>query len=66
MEMDWSRLELQVFSTDGAPAWGWVALPSQGAHNLQVVFGSDGPVLVADPLQGQVRWSMQVRTLYAK
>lgn len=62
MEMDWSRLELQVFSTDGAPARGWVALPGETAHELQVVLGPDGPVLQEDPLEGRVQWHLQLRT----
>ncbi|WP_369407479.1 hypothetical protein [Rhodothermus marinus] len=35
MEMNWSRLELQVFSTDGAPARGWVALPGEAPMNCR-------------------------------
>jgi len=62
MEMDWSRLELQVFSTDGAPARGWVALPGEAAHELRVVPGPDGPVLQEDPLEGRVQWHLQLRT----
>lgn len=61
--MDWRRLELQVFSTDGAPATGWVALPGQKAQELTVRFEEKKPVLQADPFQGSVQWTFQVRTV---
>ncbi len=62
MEMDWSRLELQVFSTDGAPARGWVALPGKAAYELQAILGPNGPALQEDPLEGRVQWHLQLRT----
>jgi alpha-D-xyloside xylohydrolase len=56
--IDWRRLELRVFSTDGAPASGAVALAdTPGAHPVRVV---DGRV-DHDPLAGKVEWRVTRR-----
>ncbi|MFL5605008.1 MAG: TIM-barrel domain-containing protein [Gemmatimonadaceae bacterium] len=56
--IDWRHLELRVFSTDGAPASGTVALAdTPGTHAVRVV---DGRV-DRDPLAGKVEWRVTRR-----
>jgi alpha-D-xyloside xylohydrolase len=57
--MNWRDIELQVFSTDSAPASGWVALPDDALHRLELRAGPGGYTLVDDPLQGRVRWRVR-------
>jgi alpha-D-xyloside xylohydrolase len=50
--IDWTHMELRVFSTDGAPSVGAVALPDGDARVVRVREGR----LTADPLGGRVQW----------
>jgi alpha-D-xyloside xylohydrolase len=56
-DIKWEDLELRVFSTDGSPATGRVALPAGNVHEVRVAQGADGKFQVQDdPLSGEVRW----------
>jgi len=57
--MNWNDIELRVFSTDGGPAAGSVALPRGELHSLEVRLGPQGYVLASDPLRGAVRWRIR-------
>lgn len=50
--MNWHDLELHVFSSDGGPAEGSVALPGGPVQLVRV----EGSRLAGPPLVGQVRW----------
>jgi alpha-D-xyloside xylohydrolase len=50
--IDWTRLELRAFSSDGAPAEGSVAVREGGVHPVRV----EGGRLLRDPLAGRVTW----------
>jgi alpha-D-xyloside xylohydrolase len=50
--IDWTHMELRVFSTDGAPAEGVVALPAGEPRVLRV----SGGHVTADPFGGRVQW----------
>jgi alpha-D-xyloside xylohydrolase len=50
--IDWSHVELRVFSTDGAAADGVIALPNGDARVLRV----SGGRLASDPFGGRVAW----------
>ncbi len=54
-EIDWSNLELHVFSTNNTPSVGLVALPDGEAHAIQLDANDQ---LASDPLQGQVNWQV--------
>ena len=62
MTMDWRRVSLHVFSTDGKAATGWVALPGQEAQALTVKVDAQRPILQDDPFEGRVQWTFQVAT----
>jgi alpha-D-xyloside xylohydrolase len=56
-EVDWSELALRVFTTDGSPAIGRVALPDGGVHEVKVSRDADGAYqLQNDPFDGDVEW----------
>jgi alpha-D-xyloside xylohydrolase len=64
-DLDWSSLDLVVFSTDGQPADGYVALPPEAElHELSLT--SEGGVyqLANDPLGGQVTWTVTPYATY--
>jgi len=52
--IDWSRVELRAYSSDGAPAIGSVAVADGAVHTVRV----EGGRLVGDPLPGRVTWRM--------
>jgi alpha-D-xyloside xylohydrolase len=54
-DIDWTHVDLRVFSTDKAPATGLFALPSGNVRTLTVANGK----LEGDPLNGQVTWRMK-------
>lgn len=54
--MNWSDVELRVFSTDSGPATGLFALPDGEAQALEVTAKPGGYALVRDPLGGRLRW----------
>ncbi len=58
-DIDWENLELRVFSSDGSPATGLVALPAGNVHEVRVAQGADGKFQVQnDPLGGDVAWTI--------
>lgn len=62
-EIDWSRVELRVFSTDGKAATGLFARPEDAGgdgalHRLQLVPGGRGFRLAEDPSGGNVTWTV--------
>ncbi|MER3428472.1 MAG: hypothetical protein C4334_10285 [Pyrinomonas sp.] len=57
--MDWSAIELRVFSSDGQPAIGLVALPDCEVKELELEPISGGFRSRNDPLGGRVRWPIE-------
>jgi alpha-D-xyloside xylohydrolase len=58
-EIDWSSLEVKVFSSRAGAAEGLVYLPEDGKlHALRLERADDGFVLVGDALQGRVAWKV--------
>ncbi len=59
-QMDWSKLELVVYSKDSQSAQGLVCLPSDNKlHPLAVEKQEEGFKLTADPLVGPVTWTIR-------
>jgi alpha-D-xyloside xylohydrolase len=59
MDMDWSNLELMVFSTGGSEVSGLVCLPGDEAvHRLLLNRSGKRYTLSGDPLGGAVRWKV--------
>src|SRR5215208_8446436 len=52
--IDWTRLELRVFSSQGGTTTGTIALPDGEPQAVEV----RGSSLVRDPLGGRVRWTI--------
>jgi alpha-D-xyloside xylohydrolase len=60
MQMDWSNLELVVFSTTEAAAKGLVCLPSDNSlHELSLAKQGGTFQLAGDPLAGKVTWKIR-------
>lgn len=58
-DMDWSVLELKVFSDDAENAYGLVCLPvNQQLKKLEVIQKDGKPELKSDPFAGSVRFSI--------
>ncbi len=58
--MDWSSLELVVYSADSKNAEGLVCLPSElRLRRLALTQQGDQFRLVSDPLSGKVRWTIR-------
>ncbi len=58
--MDWSTLELAVYTTDNRNAQGLVCLPSElRLHKLTLSLQGDQFRLAADPLSGKVKWTIR-------
>jgi alpha-D-xyloside xylohydrolase len=55
-EMDWSDVELRVFSTDTSQASGLFSLPEGSLQTLKLDVSRTGAVLKDDPLPGKVKW----------
>lgn len=55
-DMDWTRVELRVFSTDGQTATGLFALPDGDVHRLSIGPGATAPTM--DPFDGEVAWTV--------
>lgn len=55
-EMDWSDVELRVFSTDNSQASGLFSVPDAGAQTLSLDLSQATPLLKSDPFQGKVKW----------
>jgi alpha-D-xyloside xylohydrolase len=58
-DLDWSRLELVVFASDGRPATGRVALPDSDLHQVALTVQDGAYRIDADPLEGRVRWTVR-------
>jgi len=59
MNMDWSKLELDVFATNTTRARGLICLPSdQIVHELQMTKQGNSFKLDQDPLDGKVSWKI--------
>ncbi len=54
--MDWSHIELRVFSTDDGVVAGAFALPDDTLHTLELRPAAGGYTLTSDPLAGKVTW----------
>ena len=54
--IDWSDVELRVFTTDGGPATGGFALPNGELYALELTPTPPGYALLRDPLRGRVKW----------
>ena len=60
MQMDWSNLELVVYSANSKKAEGLICLPSDNMlHKLSLDKRGKGFVLSSDPLQGKVKWKIR-------
>ena len=58
--MDWSKLELAVFSAAASKARGLVYRPTdEAAHEIVLTRRGAGFTLTADPLQGKVTWMVR-------
>ncbi len=65
MEMDWSRLELVVFSTEAGEAQGLVCLPSDNVlHPVNVEQSGATLRLKENPLAGKVQWKIRTADEY--
>jgi alpha-D-xyloside xylohydrolase len=58
-DMDWKKIELRTYSSDGAPATGLFALPDGAVNTLKVVKSKKAFTLESDPLGGQVTWTVK-------
>jgi alpha-D-xyloside xylohydrolase len=58
-QMDWSKIELRVFSTDNAQASGLFSLPDGENQPLVVNADGTGLALKSDPLGGKVKWQIK-------
>ncbi len=59
--MDWSKLDLEVFSDNNAPVGGWVCLPSDNVLKELKLTASNGKYsLVSDPFNGKVKWNIEI------
>jgi alpha-D-xyloside xylohydrolase len=56
--IDWGRIELRAFSSDGAPVSGLFSLPDGELETLRLEAGAQGFVLRDDPSGGRVRWNV--------
>ena len=60
-EMDWSKLDLVVYSSGNGKASGLVCLPSDKVlHTVTVVKSGAGYKLESDPYNGKVKWNIKV------
>jgi alpha-D-xyloside xylohydrolase len=55
-DMDWSQIELRVFSTDGSAVSGLFAPPAGDVQTLRLQPAGGTFSLVNDPLEGKVQW----------
>ena len=62
-EMDWTNVELRVFSTDSAPVSGLFTRPGSEVQTLSLVPRGNSFALRDDPQAGKVKWDIKVQTL---
>ncbi len=63
-EMDWTNVELRVFSTDKAAVSGLFALPEGKLEDLHLTFSRNAYVVSSDPLGGKVKWQVSQAKTY--
>jgi alpha-D-xyloside xylohydrolase len=60
MDMDWSKLDLVVYTTENQPADGLVCLPEDNElHRVTVQITGNKYRLMQDPLAGKVSWRIK-------
>jgi alpha-D-xyloside xylohydrolase len=62
-DMDWSNVELRVFSTGGGQVSGLFTTPDSGVQTLSLSPRGRDYVLLKDPQGGKVKWTIKVQTL---
>jgi alpha-D-xyloside xylohydrolase len=62
-EMDWSNVELRVFSTDKTLAAGLFTKPGSDLQTLWLIPRGDGFALREDPQAGKVKWDIRVQNV---
>jgi alpha-D-xyloside xylohydrolase len=61
-DIDWSRIEIGVFSATASTARGLVALPADGTlHEITLSRHGSSYSLTNDPLRGKVTWTVRRR-----
>jgi alpha-D-xyloside xylohydrolase len=66
-QMDWSQLQLEVFSDKETRAYGLISLPADGVlQRLALTRRGSAFVLDSDPLAGKVKWQVRVRAAAAR
>ncbi|MDQ3821019.1 MAG: alpha-xylosidase, partial [Acidobacteriota bacterium] len=58
-EIDWTNVELRVFSTDNAPVSGLFTLPQGNLQPLTLEAAQGAYTLKNDPLRGKVKWQIK-------
>jgi alpha-D-xyloside xylohydrolase len=58
-EINWSDVELRVFSTDNGPVSGLFALPQGNLQTLRLDNSQQGYALKDDALRGRVKWQIK-------
>ncbi|MCF7803074.1 MAG: alpha-xylosidase [Candidatus Marinimicrobia bacterium] len=59
MEMDWSELQLVVFSSDDEDVQAKVCLPEQDLKTVWLSASKDGYTVSDDPFGGEVEWTVR-------
>jgi alpha-D-xyloside xylohydrolase len=57
-EMDWTNVDLRVFSSDGGPVSGVFTSPESEPLLLELNGTARGYALKSDPLRGKVKWTI--------
>lgn len=66
-DLDWTRLELRVFGSDGAMAQGKVAVPNTEVRELKLKRDAKGIFsLTEDAFAGQVEWTITTAKDYSR
>jgi alpha-D-xyloside xylohydrolase len=64
MEMDWSKLDLEVFSSTAANPSGYICLPSDNVlHPVSMILTAAGYKLEKDPFQGKVNLKIRKKDI---
>lgn len=59
-EMDWSELELKVYTKDAEETTGLICLPSdQELHKIELVKQENNFIMKNDPYAGKVNWTIE-------
>jgi alpha-D-xyloside xylohydrolase len=57
--MNWSALDLEVFTSNAPTATGMVAVPGGALHQVSLARRGQNYVLTTDPLGGAVKWTIR-------